>query len=82
MLERLDLLYIFRLEVHGPYAAVSWFSFGGVRRSACCWYVGMIRQDASLAMNRAAEVTILSILLHNWICVKAGGLGVALGARF
>jgi hypothetical protein len=44
--------------------------------------VGMIRQDASLAMNRAAEVTILSILLHNWICIKAGGLGVALGARF
>jgi hypothetical protein len=42
----------------------------------------MIRQDASLAMNRAAEVTILSILLHNWICIQGQavlGLHLALG---
>lgn len=30
--------------------------------------VGMIFQDASLAMNRAAEVNISSILLHDWVC--------------
>jgi hypothetical protein len=83
MLERPDLLYIIRLEVHGsspPYRSlpledfVAWHVVGMI--------VGMIRQDASLAMNRAAEVTILSILLHNWICIQGQavlGLHLALG---
>lgn len=30
------------------------------------WYVC---QDASLAMNSAAEVAVLSTILLNWICV-------------
>ena len=41
-----------------------------VARHVVGMIVGMMCQDASLAMNRAAEVAILSILLHSWICIK------------
>jgi hypothetical protein len=53
-----------------------------VARHVVGMIVGMMCQDASLAMNRAAEVAILSILLHYWTCIRGQvilGLHLALG---
>jgi hypothetical protein len=72
MPERPSLLYIIRLETNASYTAVSsWISHKNQR----LWsdefvfvaqrVVGLTCQGTSLAMIRAAEVAISSILLRN-----------------
>lgn len=72
-LEGLDLLYIICLKNDASSSTLPRIVADGSSEPTTVFVaghaVGRTCQDASLTTNRAAEATILSILLRNWTCM-------------